>query len=580
MLSPGDGLQDMRAHLVEGLAAETLKVGGPAAVSGAWLLLHPHRHPQRAPNDTDPCADGWVGVSCTGAEVTGLRLYGYGGGSTPQFSGLTGDVGSLIPLSGSLTSLSLDYTAVNGDVSSFASFTSLTQLTLGAARAISGDIGALASLTGLTRLDLGATAVVGSLRSLAGMTSLTYLSVSHTVTGDLADIEGMTSLTSLRLDDTTITGDVASVSRLTSLAVLGLPNTAVSGDCRSLASLGELTFLHLEGTAVTGWPLVITATGCTFEDVGDHDGCGSHGSCSVGACLCTDGYRGDQCETAPPSVALLAFMASGNGDGLAATWLPGTDPCADGWVGVSCTGTEVTGLHLDGRALSSTVVQQRGLTGDVGSLGPLGSLATLYLSYTAVSGGISSLSTLVALTDLSLYNTAISGDVASLSALTALTTLNLGWTAVSGDVSGLSPLTQLTTLHLAVTAVSGGVAGLSPLTELSYLSMARDGVTGWPLSLPGGCSFTSPADVYCCDEEGDTSCLDAGRCVGGSCVQCCSTACSDYYGGNGMSACCASCIVGGDYCGGCASDCGANNVGGGWCDASRPGWDAVCDRSC
>ena len=160
MLSPGDGLQDMRAHLVEGLAAETLKVGGPAAVSGAWLLLHPHRHPQRAPNDTDPCADGWVGVSCTGAEVTGLRLYGYGGGSTPQFSGLTGDVGSLIPLSGSLTSLSLDYTAVNGDVSSFASFTSLTQLTLGAARAISGDIGALASLTGLTRLDLGATAVV------------------------------------------------------------------------------------------------------------------------------------------------------------------------------------------------------------------------------------------------------------------------------------------------------------------------------------------------------------------------------------------------------------------------------------
>ena len=77
---------------------------------------------------------------------------------------------------------------------------------------------------------------------------------------------------------------------------------------------------------------------------------------------------GDQCETAPPSVALLAFMASGNGEGLTATWLPGTDPCADGWAGVCCgpggwdyssdsqnpacpaggTGTEVTGLNLNG----------------------------------------------------------------------------------------------------------------------------------------------------------------------------------------------------------------------------------------
>ena len=36
----------MRAHLVEGLAAETLKFGEPDAVGGAWLLLHPHRHPQ------------------------------------------------------------------------------------------------------------------------------------------------------------------------------------------------------------------------------------------------------------------------------------------------------------------------------------------------------------------------------------------------------------------------------------------------------------------------------------------------------------------------------------------------------
>ena len=157
---------------------------------------------------------------------------------------------------------------------------------------------------------------------------------------------------------------------------------------------------------------------------------------------------GARCETGTRDRdALLAFMASGNGNSLLnATWLPGTDPCADGWEGVACTGAEVTGLNLFGYN-----TQFAGLTGDVGSLGPLGSLVTLQLGYTAVGGDVASLSALARLTDLSLQSTAVTGDV----------------------------------------------AGLAPLTQLTHLGLQSTGVMGWPLSLPGGCSFDGPTDTSC-----------------------------------------------------------------------------------
>ena len=66
-------------------------------------------------------------------------------------------------------------------------------------------------------------------------------------------------------------------------------------------------------------------------------------------------------------------------------------------------------------------------------------------------------------------------------------------------------------MELGFTTVTGDVAGFSALTQLTDLNLQPTGVTGWPLSLPSGCSFTGPSDYDCCDEYGDTSCQDAGR---------------------------------------------------------------------
>ena len=137
------------------------------------------------------------------------------------------------------------------------------------------------------------------------------------------------------------------------------------------------------------------------------------GRCVTGACV-------DFSNRA----ALLAFKASGNGDGLG-SWVNGSNPCV-AWAGVTCGGGVVTQLHRDPATAASS------LTGDVGQLAALSQLTVLSLSSTAVSGDVGPLAVLAQLTDLGLYNTAVSGDVGPLAALTRLTFLDLGGTNVTG----------------------------------------------------------------------------------------------------------------------------------------------------
>ena len=138
------------------------------------------------------------------------------------------------------------------------------------------------------------------------------------------------------------------------------------------------------------------------------------GRCVTGACV-------DFSNRA----ALLAFKASGNGDGLG-SWVNGSNPCVVAWAGVTCGGGVVTQLHRDPATAASS------LTGDVGQLAALSQLTVLSLSSTAVSGDVGPLAVLAQLTDLGLYNTAVSGDVGPLAALTRLTFLDLGGTNVTG----------------------------------------------------------------------------------------------------------------------------------------------------
>ena len=79
------------------------------------------------------------------------------------------------------------------------------------------------------------------------------------------------------------------------------------------------------------------------------------------------------------------------------------------------------------RSRTGLSLNVRGLTSDVNSLGPIGSLVTLDLYSTAVSGDVAGLSALTQLTYLlALYSTAVSsGDVFSLATMTQLAQLAL-----------------------------------------------------------------------------------------------------------------------------------------------------------
>eukprot|EP01051_Picozoa_sp_SAG22_P015911 SAG22_NODE_2153_length_2923_cov_2.212819_1_plen_775_part_10 len=142
--------------------------------------------------------------------------------------------------------------------------------------------------------------------------------------------------------------------------------------------------------------------------------------------------------------ALLAFKASGNGEGLE-SWVEDGDPCGGSWVGVTCGG--------GGGGVTSLDLGNTAVTGDVGPLQSLTQLTYLWLSSTTVTGDIKDLAGLTQLTELYLGSTAVTGDIKDLAGLTQLTALSLASTAVTGDIKDLAGLTQLTRLNLDYTAV-------------------------------------------------------------------------------------------------------------------------------
>jgi hypothetical protein len=213
---------------------------------------------------------------------------------------------------------------------------------------------------------------------------------------------------------------------------------------------------------VTGWPLVITASGRTFADAGDHAG----GIDLTGA-----------------SPTLLAFRASGSGAGLGA-WRPGHDPCAEAWPGVPCNGGAVNGI---------TLVSEPSLTGDIGTLSTLPQLARLDLHGTKVSGG-----------------------VAQLSDLPTLTYIDVSTTDVTGEVGALSTQPQLARLAVHGTKVSGGVGALAAVSTLAYLDVSGTAVTGFPLTITDGCTFFDATHPHCGLNQRQWRALQAFKASGGA----------------------------------------------------------------
>ena len=144
-----------------------------------------------------------------------------------------------------------------------------------------------------------------------------------------------------------------------------------------------------------------------------------------------DGFLVASCPADFEIDALMALVGGGSVE-----WDPSTDPCGEGWDGITCDddGDRVVKIGIG--------VASRGeIRGDLASLAPLTQLNLLWLSSTRVSGDVSVLAPLTQLTVFACYHTSVSGDVGSFAPLTQLRYLRLGGTSVSGDVSGLAPLT-------------------------------------------------------------------------------------------------------------------------------------------
>lgn len=153
-------------------------------------------------------------------------------------------------------------------------------------------------------------------------------------------------------------------------------------------------------------------------------------------------------------------------------WLvSGGDPCAEGWQGVQCVNSNITGIILNGANLGGELGENLGafvsiiqidlsnnhIAGHIPSILPL-TIKILMLSGNQLTGNIpGSLSLLGQMTDLSLNNNHLTGAIPdSFQQLTPLTNLDLSANNLTGPLPpSMANLSSLTTLHLQDNHLTG-----------------------------------------------------------------------------------------------------------------------------
>ena len=123
----------------------------------------------------------------------------------------------------------------------------------------------------------------------------------------------------------------------------------------------------------------------------------------------------------------------------------------------------------------------------------LTTISSYGVNWNILKFSISDLKYSTALTSLILLNTQVSGDIANLKGLTALTSLGLSNTQVSGDIANLKGLTALTVLDLSSTQVplTGDIGQLSSLSNCLDIKLKNSKLTGDLAMLPSKCRFVS-----------------------------------------------------------------------------------------
>ena len=333
------------------------------------------------------------------------------------------------------------------DLSPLAGLTSLTRLSL-TYNAIR-DVSPLAGLTSLTDLTLFVNEIV-DISPLAGLTSLTYLSLDTNEIADVSPLAGLTSLTFLSLNTNEI-ADVSPLAGLTQLEHLGLSGNEIV-DASTFAGLTSLTYLNLADNAITDVSPLAQMKSLTHLELGDNP---------------------------IDDVSPLAHMTSLTALGLTSdptplagmTWLTYLNLSGNPTTDLSALAgmTSLTKLHLRGTVIT-----------DLSPLKDLTSLKELDLSHNRQVRDLSPLSALTSLKYIGAQFTSMT-DLSPLAGLSSLTNLDL-WG--NGQLSDLSPLAELASLRVLNVGDCGSqlrnVSPLGKLTSLEVLSIFGNGIVDLP----------------------------------------------------------------------------------------------------
>ncbi|XP_023758232.1 protein STRUBBELIG-RECEPTOR FAMILY 1 [Lactuca sativa] len=199
-------------------------------------------------------------------------------------------------------------------------------------------------------------------------------------------------------------------------------------------------------------------------------------------------------DTDPRDILAINSLYAALGYPSLPGWLvSGGDPCAEGWQGVQCVNSNITGIILNGANLGGELGENLGafvsiiqidlsnnhIGGRIPSSLPF-TIKSLMLSGNHLTGNIpDSLSMLGQMTDLSLRNNNLIGEIPdSFQDLTPLTTLDLSGNNLSGPLPpSMAKLSSITTLHLNDNHLTGVLDVLQDL-PLIFLDVENNLFSG------------------------------------------------------------------------------------------------------
>jgi hypothetical protein len=172
----------------------------------------------------------------------------------------------------------------------------------------------------------------------------------------------------------------------------------------------------------------------------------------------------------------------------------GGDPCGQSWRGVTCSGSKVTSIKLNGLGLTGTLgynldkltsLTELDLSNNnIGSQIPYNlppNLQTLNLGQNQFNGQIPySISLMTSLKTLNIGHNGLQGNISDyFSQLSSLTTLDLSSNGLTGDLpESFSALSSLHSLYLQNNQFTGSINVLA-LLPLQTLNIANNHFTGW-----------------------------------------------------------------------------------------------------